>query len=128
YLPVVEDEDAANIKLQALVRIAPEEIQRPMLGDVEKRLEFDTPLGRVVDDVGRVFEVVRHMLVELMVLLGGDFRLGPKPDRLSRIERLVLLVLFRSFTWNFQKDWMLDKIGILVHKFANLPFFQELLI
>jgi hypothetical protein len=58
--------------------------------DVEERPRVNPPLDVHGEVLEGVVPVVADVLVELAVLVLGDLVLGPRPDRLHRVERLAL--------------------------------------
>ena len=87
---LVHDEDAAHVELDAVVRaFAVVEVEGRLARHVEQGLRLEGALDRRADPEHRVLEVVGDVLVELVELALFDLGLGPRPDRLHRVERLV---------------------------------------
>jgi hypothetical protein len=89
-----------------------------------------------MDHLGRIGEVVGHMLIEVAILLGLDLRRVLEPDRLARVERLLfsrldpLLLVSRIFLFpgDVHDYGMLDVVRILPDHLPDLPLLKIRLI
>ena len=90
-LGIVHDEHAADVELDAAPVLAIPEIERRALRHEEQLREFLTAFDSGVHVRERRLEVVADVLVELVVLLVGDLRLGPRPQRRGLVDLLVLV-------------------------------------
>ncbi len=89
-LALLHDLDALDVELQPRLRGDVIEVVRRGRRDEEQGLVLDPPLGLVLDRLQRLGPVVGDVLVELLVLVLGDLGGGPRPDRLHRVEDLLL--------------------------------------
>src|SRR5206468_10261185 len=88
--PVVHDEDALHVELQAAVNaVALMEIERSLRGNIEERAGLEASLDVDADVLERIVPVVADVLVELAVLLLRDLVLAACSDRLHRFERFA---------------------------------------
>ena len=129
-LALVGDEDAADVELKpTLLQIRHQQIERRLLRQKQQRLELAGPLGGEVNRL-QIFgpAEVGEVRIEALVLLFGDLRRLPQPDRLLRIEHPVGdgfgLVLI-DFDLRHD-DRILDEVGIFVDDSAQFPAFQIL--
>ena len=136
-LRVVHDEHALDVELDAVSVIAVPQIERGMRGDVEKQGVLLLPFHVRVGPGERRLEIVADVLVELLVLLFGDLRLGPRPERRSLVDLLVLVLqplrvlvfIHISFQSLFlHQDRNGDVIGILAQDRAQAESGEELVL
>ena len=133
-LAVIHDLHPAHVKGRADLVILIEDVEGPLLGEVEERRELGRPFGPVVDDAGGIGEIVGNVFVKLVVLLLADLGLILQPDRFTRIEGLgfgfldgLLLVLrIRLAAGHLHHHRVVDEIGVLLDDLAQLPFFEVL--
>ena len=107
-----------------MAMLAVPQVERRMRGDVEEKGEFLFSFHPRVSPSERRFEVVSDMLVELLVLLFGDLRLGPCPQRRGLVNLLVFVLegLFAFVRVPFlflHQDRDGDVIGVLAQDGAQ---------
>src|SRR5580658_4927249 len=90
FLALVHDENAFDVERDAALHLRAVEIERRLRGDVEQRVRFDGALHPDRNRAERLGPVVRDVAVELPVLALRYFGFGAIPDRLHRIQGLVL--------------------------------------
>ena len=90
-LGVVHDEHAPHVELDAAPVVAVPQVERRPLRQVEQQRVFLPALDLRVHAGERRLEVVRHVLVELVVLLLGDVGLRARPQRRRLVDLLVLV-------------------------------------
>src|SRR5690606_10913224 len=93
-LGVVHDEYAFHVQLHATASIAVPQVKRGLLGDEQELGVFATTFDPVVCPGQRVLVIVSDVLVELLVLLVGDFRLGACPQGAGLVHAFPLVLLY----------------------------------
>ena len=88
---VVHDEDAPDVELDAVALLALPQVEWRPRRDEEQLRVLLPALDLGVHARQRRLEVVGDVLVELVVLLVGDLRLGPGPQRRGLVDLLVLV-------------------------------------
>ena len=128
---LVHDEDALHVELQATRQFAVPQVERCPLGDVEQARVLELALDLVVAPRGRVVEVVRDVLVELLVLVVADVVARAGPQRLRGIDRLqlrrlvVVAVVVAAFLGHHHRD--AHVVRVLAHHRAQPVALGELL-
>jgi hypothetical protein len=132
-LGVVHDEDATHIELDAVAGGTFEEIEGGSRRDVQELRIFLLAFDTGVHMRQRIFEIMRNMLVELLVLLVADLRLGASPQGRSLVHRFVFvgddlgLLLLVPFLL-LHHDRQGDVVGILADDLAHFPVRQKLVL
>ena len=132
-LGVVHDEHAPHVELDAVPVLAVPQVERRARRDVEQLRVFLAAFDLVVGVGERRFEVVRDVLVELVVLLFGDFDLRPRPQRAGLVDRFVLV---RDAVARFvlvpllflHQDRQRDVVGVLADDGAQPDAGQQLVL
>ncbi len=132
-LGVVHDEDAAHIELDAVALLAVPQVERGARRDVEQLGVFLLAFHPGVNMGQRRFEVVRHMLVEFVVLFLRDLALGARPQGGSLVDgfQLILdhvLLLLCVPIFLVHHDGQGDVVGILADDGLDLPAGKELVL
>ena len=114
---VVGDEDPLHVELHAVLALRLEEVEGRLRRDEQQAAVLDHALGLEVRPQPGLVEGVGDVVVELLVLLVGDLRLGPAPQRRGSIEVLRLAG---------QADRHRDVVGIGLHDAAQALRLQVL--
>ena len=133
-LPVVHDVDPLHVELHALRDPFPViQIERGPGGDEQQHAGVERALHRGRDGRERVVPVVGEVAIELVVLVVGDVAARAGPDRLHRVEGLVLdhrlrqdalhrlagVVEHRLLPFHPHANRMRHEIGVLLHDLAQ---------
>src|SRR5438105_560592 len=98
-----------------------------MLRKIEQGAKFDRSLGGDWYRLQRVIDIAGKLLVEIVVFFLRHLILGAKPDRLSRIDHILLrLGLAFLLLFGDQDDRIVDEVGILLDDLANAPAVEKL--
>ena len=89
-LALVHHEHALDVELDAALHLGAVQVERGLARDVEQGVGLQRALDLDRDRAQRIGPVVGDVAVELVVLGVGDLALGAVPDRLHRVEGLVL--------------------------------------
>src|SRR2546425_1442535 len=130
-LGVVHDEDAPHVELEAPALVPVPQVEGRARGNVEQLHVLLPALDAVVRVGERRVRVVRHVLVELLVLLLADLRFRPRPQGARLVDRLILvgdflrrLLLVPPHLLHHDRDR--DVIGILPDDLLQLPVREQL--
>ena len=100
-----------------------EQIERCVGWNEEQRVVFERSFALHMDGFQRVVPVVTHMLVELVVLFGGDLVPGTRPERPHRVDSLDfaggLAILDRAL--DLHPDRPRDEVGVPPDDLLDLP-------
>ena len=122
-LRIIHDEDAADIKLDAVAGVAIPQIERRARREVEQFRVLLATLDAGVGPRERIVEIVPDVLVEFLVLLVADLALGACPQSRRLIHRLVFGEFFRLAVFPLlllHEDRLGDMVGVSANDRAQL--------
>ena len=129
-LGIVHDEDALDVQLDAAALVAVPHVERRLGRDVQQLRVFAAAFDAVVRVRERRLEVVRHMLVELVVLFRRNVDLVAGPQGAGLVDGFVF-VLQDGFLLLFVPLFLLhddrqrDMVRILADDGLDLPARQQ---
>ena len=94
--PLVGDKHPPDIKLDPALALRIEQIERFGRRHEQQVRVFENTLRLVVQGQPRIVEAVADVVVELLVLLGGDFRSRTGPQRRGGVDRLFLAAVLQD--------------------------------
>ena len=130
-LGVIHDEHALDVELDATTLVAVPQVKGRVPGHKQQLGVLAAAFHPAVRPGERILEIMRHVFVELAVLLVGDVRLGTRPQGTGLVDGFVFIR--RNHALGFfvpfltaHADRQRDVVGIFLQDLLDAPGRQQL--